>query len=69
MRIKFKESKIKEPRKRILFFFIHLGHSFNFTVVYLCQIMGGILPPSGGIVGKNQSTRSKTTVRSKRGVP
>ena len=25
--------------------------------------MGGILPPSGGIVGENQSTWSKTTVR------
>ena len=25
--------------------------------------MGGIPPPSGGIVGKNRSTRRKTTVR------
>ena len=49
-----------------IFFYIHLGYSFNFTVVYLCHIMGGIPPPGGGIVGKNQSTRSKTTVRSKR---
>ena len=40
------------------FFNIHLGFSFNFTVVYLCQIMGGIPPPSGGIVGKNRSTRN-----------
>ena len=28
--------------------------------------MGGIPPPSGGIVGENRRTRSKTTVRSKR---
>ena len=34
------------------FFLIHLGYHFNFTVVYLCQIIGGISPPSGGIVGK-----------------
>ena len=40
-----------------LFFNTHLGYSFNFTVFYLCQIMGGIPPPSGGIVGKNRSTR------------
>ena len=39
------------------FFFIHLSYSFNFTVVYFCQIMGGIPPPSGGIVGKNRITR------------
>ena len=30
--------------------------------------MGGIPPPSKGLVGKNRSTRSKTTVKSKRGV-
>ena len=48
------------------FFYIHLGYSFNFTDVYLCHIMWGIPPPSGGIVGKNRSTRRKTTVRSKR---
>ena len=30
------------------FFFTHLGYFFNFTVVYLCQIKGGISPPSGG---------------------
>ena len=29
--------------------------------------MGCIPPPSGGILGKNRSTRSKTTLRSKRG--
>ena len=34
------------------FFYTHLGYSFNFTVVYLCQIKEGIPPPSGGIVGK-----------------
>ena len=28
--------------------------------------MGGIPPPSRGIVGENRSTRSKTTVRSKK---
>ena len=27
---------------------------------------GGIPPPSGGIVGENRSTQSKTTVKSKR---
>ena len=31
--------------------------------------MGGIFPPSRGIVGKNRSARSKTTVRSKRVFP
>ena len=31
--------------------------------------LGGIPPPGRGIVGKNQSTRSKTTVRSKRYFP
>ena len=48
-----------------VFFNTHLGYSFNFTFVYLCQIM--FLPtiplPSGGIVGENRSTRRKTTVR------
>ena len=34
------------------FFNTHLCYSFNFTVVYLCHVMGGIPPPSGGIVGK-----------------
>ena len=33
------------------------------------DIMGGIPPPSRGIVGKNRSTRSKTTVRSKKVFP
>ena len=47
-----------------LFFYTHLGYSLNFTVVYHCQVMGGIPQPSGGIVGKNRSTLSKTTVRS-----
>ena len=31
----------------IINFFIHLGYSFNFTVVYLCHVMGGIPPPRG----------------------
>ena len=37
----------------------HLGYSFNFTVVYLCQIKGGIPPPIRGILGKNRSTWNK----------
>ena len=44
----------------IFFFFniyIFLGFSLYFTVVCLCHITGGIPPPSGGIVGKNRSTR------------
>ena len=45
------------------FFNAHLGYSFNFTIVYLCHVIGGIPPPSGVIVGKNWSTRRKTTVR------
>ena len=45
------------------FFFTHLGYSLNFTVVYHFLVMGGIPPLSRGIVGKNQSTWSKTTVR------
>ena len=50
----------------IIFFYIHLGYSLYFTVVCLCHIKRGVPPPSGGKVGKNRSTRSKTTVRSKR---
>ena len=45
---------------KIFFFFniyIFLGFSLYFTVVCLCHITGGIPPPSGGIVGKNRSTR------------
>ena len=41
-----------------VYFFTHLVYYFNFTVVYIFQIKGGIPPPSGGIVGKNQSTRN-----------
>ena len=41
-----------------IFFYTHLGYSLNFTVVCHCQVMGGIPPPSGGIVGENQCTRS-----------
>ena len=48
---------------KIMFFNTYLGYSFNFIVVYLYHVMGGIPPPSGGIVGKNRSTRRKTTVR------
>ena len=29
-----------------------LGYSLNFTIAFHCQVMGGIPPPSGGIVGK-----------------
>ena len=51
-------------------FYTHLGYSLNFTVSFHCQVMGPIPPPSGGIVGKNWSTRSKIPVRSKRvGLP
>ena len=46
--------------------YTHLGYSLDFTVVCHCQVMGGIPPLSGGIVGENQSTRSETSVRSKR---
>ena len=46
-------------------FFI-LGYSLNFIIVCHCHFKGGIPPPSRGIVGKNQSAQSKTTVRSKR---
>ena len=55
----------KQDRK-VFFLNTHLAYSFNFTVVYFCQIKEGIPPPSGGIMGKNWSNRSKTTVRSKR---
>ena len=44
----------------------HLGNSLNFTTVCHCQVMGGIPLPSRGMLGKNRSTQSKTTVRSKR---
>ena len=50
----------------VSFFYIHLGYSLYFTVVCLCHITRGIPPPRSGIVGKNRSTRSKTTVRNKR---
>ena len=50
-----------------VFLHIHLGYYFNFIVVcYRCS--GGIPPPSRGIVGKNSSARSKTTVWSKKDV-
>ena len=35
-----------------LFFYIHLGYSLNFAVVYLCHITRGIPPPGDGKVGK-----------------
>ena len=58
--------KLNGKGKPLVFFNTHLGCSLNFTVVCHCQVMGGIPPPSGGMVGKNRSTRSKTTVKSKR---
>ena len=53
------------------YFFIHLRYSFNAidtTVLYHCSV-GGIPPPSKGIVGKNRRVQSKTIVRSKRVFP
>ena len=50
-----------------IFLNTHLGYSLNFSVVYHCHIMGGIPPPGRGIVGKNRSTRSKTTERGQTG--
>ena len=41
----------------------------KFYCCFHCLIMGGIPPPSRGIVGKNRSARSKTTVGSKRVCP
>ena len=42
----------------LIFFNTHLGYCL------LLPNQGGMPPPSGGILGKNQSTRSKTTVSS-----
>ena len=51
-----KGSKNHHPASFKLFFLnTHLGYSLNFTVVCLCHMMGGIPPPSRGIVGKNRS--------------
>ena len=44
---------------KIVSFYIHLGYSLYDIVLF------GLTPYCRGIVGKNQSTRSKTTVRSK----
>ena len=49
-----------------LFLNSHLGYPLNFIFVCHRHVMGGIPPPSRGIVGKNRGTWSKTTVRSKR---
>ena len=49
-----------------IFFNTHLGYPLNLIFVCHRHVMGGIPLPSRGIVGKNQNTRSKTTVRSKR---
>ena len=53
--------------KEYFFFFnTHIGYPIDFIFVFHRHVMGGIPPPSRGIVGKNRSTHSKTTVRSKR---
>ena len=49
-----------------VFFYTHLGYPLKFIFVFHSHVMRGIPPPSRGKVGKNWSTRSKTTVRSKR---
>ena len=46
--------KCQLKTKIVEFFLYPSQYSFNFTVVYLCQIVGGIPPPSGVIVGKNR---------------
>ena len=48
-----------------LIFNINLGYFFNdFVMIPLSSFFGGGIPPPGrGIVGKNQSTRSKPIVR------
>ena len=58
---------LKQPFSTFFKFFF-IGYSLNFTVVFHCPYHGGIPPPSRGIVGKNQSTRSKTIVKSNRWV-
>ena len=40
------------------FYYTHLGYSLNFTAC----VMGGIPLTNRGKVGKNRSTRSKTTI-------
>ena len=51
-------SLMSSIRIYVYFFYPSCLLFFNFTVVYIFQIKGGIPPPSGGIVGKNQSTRN-----------
>ena len=51
-------TKGKKPGWEQTKFFLTL----NFTVACYRQVMGGISPPSTGIVGENRSTQSKTTV-------
>ena len=52
------------------FFNTHLGYFFNdFVMIHLSPVGGGMLLPWKGIVVKNQSVRSKTTVRRKRDFP
>ena len=47
-------------------FFIHLGNSLNASVLLQLSPFCGRIPlPGSGIVGKNWSAQSKTTVRSK----
>ena len=40
-----------------VFFFIQLSSPLDFIFVFHPHVMGGIPPPSRGIVGKNQSTQ------------
>ena len=52
------------------FLYVHLGYSLNdIVLIQLSPFLGGIPVPGRGIVGKNCSNRSKTTVWSKRGFP
>ena len=56
-------------RFRVTGLFAGLYHRFNLIFVFHSHVMRGIPQPSRGKVGKNRSTQSKTTVRSKGWVP
>ena len=56
-------------RVKTLFSFFHLDYLFRFYCCLSLPFHGAIPPPSRGIVGKNQSAWSKTTVRSNREFP
>ena len=49
-----------------IFLNTHLDYSLKTTFVCQRRVMGGIPPPSRGIMGKNRSTQSKTPDRSER---